>query len=100
MVGYALKGEAKVLATLSAIAAEPAKLAKEYGSLRGHCSFCDKKLDDQGSIEHGYGPVCAKKWGLVWKRGGVRKLTTQVPVDTTPYVAGDVFSGPAFEATA
>lgn len=80
VVGYALKGDAVLLATLSAIAEDPAGRAKAYGSLRGHCSFCDKKLDDAGSIEHGYGPVCASRFGLPWKKGGVAKLTQQVPV--------------------
>ncbi len=64
----------EILATLSAIAADPAKAAKEYGALVGRCSFCDLTLTDEGSVEVGYGPVCAKKWGLPHTAKGSKVL--------------------------
>jgi hypothetical protein len=50
----------------SAIAADPAKAAAESGHLTGRCSFCSRTLDDSRSVQHGYGPQCAKKFGLPW----------------------------------
>jgi len=54
------------------IARDPAAAAKEYGALMCKCSFCGLPLTDDGSVEVGYGPVCAKKWGLPWQRKGTR----------------------------
>lgn len=39
---------------------EPLTRAK----LTGHCSFCQRELTDAGSLEVGYGPICADRWGL------------------------------------
>jgi len=77
-----LSREDAVLATLSTIAADPAKAAKEYGALRGACSFCNKALTDAGSVEVGYGPVCAKHYGLPHKPKGTTVLTTEVAAAT------------------
>jgi len=30
------------------------------------CCFCGIELTDRRSVEHGYGPICAEKWGLPW----------------------------------
>ena len=77
-----LSREDAILSTLATVAADPAKAAKEYGALRGVCSFCNKKIDDDGSKEVGYGPKCAKNYSLPWKRGGVKVLTTEVAAAT------------------
>lgn len=47
---------------LSSPIAESALRGKEYG----RCCFCNRELDNEGSIQHGYGPICAEKWGLPW----------------------------------
>jgi len=70
-----LQGRADVLATLAAIAADPAKAAKEYGALMCRCSFCNLPLTDAGSVEVGYGPICAGNYDLPWGRQGVPELT-------------------------
>ncbi len=59
-----LRTYAAVLETLTKIATDPAGMAKAYGALTGHCSFCNRKLTDAGSVEVGYGPTCAKAFGL------------------------------------
>ena len=41
---------------------ESALRGKEYG----RCCFCNRELDNEGSIQHGYGPICAARWGLPW----------------------------------
>jgi hypothetical protein len=59
---------AAVVAVVSAFACDPVSAAAQYGKDHGSCCFCGKDLTDQksgGSVEMGYGPVCAKKFGLV-----------------------------------
>jgi len=48
---------------------DPAKTASEYGRLTGNCCFCNAKLTDDHSTAAGFGPVCAKNFGLFdnWK---------------------------------
>ena len=70
----------KVIATLKAIAANPAKAAQEYGALHCRCSFCNLALTDAGSVEVGYGPICAKHWGLPHTPKGTPVLTEEVPL--------------------
>ena len=53
-----------LLDTLAQIATNTAEAAQAYGAVMGCCSFCGLTLTDAGSVEVGYGPVCAKKWGL------------------------------------
>lgn len=55
-----------VLAIVAAFAAEPAKVAAEYGRMTGSCCFCGRRLTDERSTEVGYGPVCAGHYGLPW----------------------------------
>ena len=45
---------------------DPAASAAQYGKLTGGCSFCKHGLTDTRSLAVGYGPVCAKNFGLVW----------------------------------
>lgn len=72
--GGTLAGDAAVLDALATIAADPAAAAKAYGALMGRCSFCDKTITDEGSVEVGYGPICAKKFGLPHEPKGTRVL--------------------------
>jgi hypothetical protein len=51
---------------LKDFAAEPARVAAEYGRLTGHCCFCAKQLTDERSTAVGYGETCAGNWGLPW----------------------------------
>lgn len=79
--GRALTGNAALVAALNTLALDPAKAAKEYAALRGCCSFCSKGLTDDGSIEVGYGPRCAKNYNLPWKAKGT-KVIAAAPVAT------------------
>jgi len=59
----------EVAAALQVFARDPVGAATAYGKLTTHCCFCGKKLglgEDARSVEVGYGPHCAKKWGLPW----------------------------------
>lgn len=55
-----------VAEVLRKLDADPAKAAAEHGHRTGSCCFCDKRLTDDRSTDAGYGPVCAKTWGLPW----------------------------------
>lgn len=64
-----------VKALVLAFAADPAKVAAESGALTGNCSFCNKALTDERSVEVGYGKVCSDRFGLPW--GVVAKLASR-----------------------
>lgn len=69
----------ELVKTLNTITENPAVAAKAYGALCGRCSFCNLKLTDDGSVEVGYGPICASHYGLPHIAKGTKKLTTTVP---------------------
>lgn len=52
--------------TLIAFEQDPIGFAKNSGRLCGSCMFCGLTLEDERSTQVGYGPVCAKHWGLPW----------------------------------
>jgi len=53
----------KVLDFLKEFAKDPAGTAIAYGKASGRCCFCGRELK-HGQL--GYGPECAKKWGMPW----------------------------------
>lgn len=57
---------------LAEVSADVEGAVKTHGTVTDHCAFCGLKLEDDGSTDAGYGPVCAKRYGLAWKRGGVK----------------------------
>lgn len=57
----------ELAAFLKMLADNPTHTVAEYGKLSGKCCFCNHKLTDELSTANGYGPVCAKNWGLKWK---------------------------------
>jgi hypothetical protein len=48
---------------------DPASVAQKHGQLTGNCCFCNTALTDERSTAVGFGPVCAKHYGLEdeWK---------------------------------
>lgn len=78
--GYEYRDDLRPL--LEELADNPAKVATEYGKLTGRCCLCNRKLEDERSTAVGYGPVCAKHYGLPW--GGVTetdKRPDRLPLD-------------------
>lgn len=57
---------AQIAAALNALGANPTGAAGAYGKLTGNCCFCTRPLTDAASVAAGYGPVCAKHYGLPW----------------------------------
>lgn len=74
-----LAGDSAMVAHLLNIANDPATAAAKYGALRCICSFCLTPLSDEGSVEVGYGPICAKRYELPHKPKGSKQLVS-VPV--------------------
>lgn len=62
-----------IAAALTALAADPAGAAAGYGHLTGVCCFCGTALTDGRSTEVGYGPTCAKHYGLPWGKAAMKK---------------------------
>ena len=64
-----------IATALAAFAANPAKVAAEFGRLTGNCCFCRRTLTDERSTAVGYGAICADHYGLPW--GTVTPLTCE-----------------------
>lgn len=52
----------KIVEALEAILADPFEASKAYGTLVGRCGVCNRKLEDETSIELGIGPICRKRF--------------------------------------
>lgn len=88
VVGRQLAGNAAVLETLNVIAQNPAAAAAAYGRMMGRCSFCDARLTDDrtgSSVEYGYGPICARRYGLPHAPTGRRRRLATVASE--PFVS-------------
>lgn len=57
---------ASVADLLTRLLADPAGFLANHGRLSGACCYCGITLTDQRSVQAGYGPTCAKNWGLAW----------------------------------
>jgi len=55
-----------VQAILDSLKADPVKATAENGKLNGCCCYCNIELTDDRSLDAGYGPKCAKNYGLPW----------------------------------
>lgn len=55
-----------ILRLLKRVSEDPVKAAAEHGHMHGRCCMCNLELSDERSTKVGYGPVCAKNWGLPW----------------------------------
>lgn len=54
----------EVVEVVNQFSADPQQAASAHGHLSGHCCFCGKALTDKKSVDVGYGPSCAKVYGL------------------------------------
>ena len=54
------------LAGLSEDTRLTAEQAAAFGRTSSFCCYCARRLEDGRSVDVGYGPVCAKKYGLPW----------------------------------
>lgn len=51
---------------LNRLSTDPTTFMAECSKDMGSCCYCGKQLDDESSKKAGYGPICAKRWGLPW----------------------------------
>lgn len=92
--GYEYRSKAELLnSAVAAFAADPAKAAKAYGTITSSCCFCGIRLDAGESTDRGYGPICAKNYGLPYtatkKSLKARKATMDVTGKVTPETAAE-----------
>ena len=72
--GYIKNGEwrptgrasAEVVSAVRVFDEDPAKAAKLSGQATGECCFCGRFLETNESVNAGYGPICADRYGLPW----------------------------------
>ena len=74
---------ADVQAVVFELSEDPVGMAARYGKLTGNCCFCVRGLTDERSLAEGYGPVCAKNFGLPW--GNQRR--DAAPLEDIPAVS-------------
>jgi hypothetical protein len=68
-----------VVAVLRIFAKDPIRMARDHGFRTGYCCFCCLALtDEERSVALGYGPICAKHWGLPWVR--IAKIPSRTPL--------------------
>jgi hypothetical protein len=67
---------------------DPAGVAARIGKLTGSCVYCQRGLTDPRSLTEGYGPICARNYGLPWGgkagRTAVLAVLPQIPTPGTP----------------
>ncbi len=54
------------LDTVTKLCENPVEYMASEGRLHGVCCYCATALKDERSTSKGYGPVCAKHYGLPW----------------------------------
>lgn len=82
VAGRDLTNAPDILATLTRIGEDPARAAAEYGRFTTRCSVCHAKLSDDrtgSSVEMGYGPTCAARFGWPHRPTGARRELAPVP---------------------
>jgi hypothetical protein len=76
----------KVVELLKELGDDPHAVAARHGNMFAECCFCSKALTDDNSVAAGYGPTCAKNYGLKenWKNA-----INNATVDPRPKKIGD-----------
>ena len=57
----------ELISELETFMEQPISEGALHGKEYGRCCFCNRELDNEGSIFHGYDPICAENWGLPWQ---------------------------------
>lgn len=69
-------------AALAGLDANPAEYTGAYGKETGNCCFCNTEIENPISLAVGYGPICARKYGLPHNAAAMRcaRAAKQQPV--------------------
>ena len=51
---------------IAEVGADVVTAAKAHGAQHNNCCFCSRDLTTNESVSNGYGPICAKRYGLPW----------------------------------
>ena len=72
----------EIIEGLKDLNTDPERKVIEQGIRTGRCCFCNTPLEDERSTAVGFGPVCARHYGLEaqWK-GGLQEIATNVEKD-------------------
>jgi hypothetical protein len=54
------------LELIKKLEADPVNELAMEGKELGTCRYCARELEDSRSVDAGYGPICAQRWGLPW----------------------------------
>lgn len=68
--GIGAKFRNAIETAIASFIANPLTTATRYGRDTGICCFCGRTLTESHSILHGYGPICAERWGLPHYQNG------------------------------
>tara|TARA_R110001592_G_scaffold210521_3_gene462129 strand:+ start:36965 stop:37969 length:1005 start_codon:yes stop_codon:yes gene_type:complete len=82
---------------LKALATDPSATIAAFGAKTGRCAACARPLKTKESTTHGYGPTCAKNYGLIWGKKAadaqdtesVEKIREAVSTSTFAVFGGD-----------
>lgn len=83
-----------VVTLLREFATDPAGTASAYGHRTGNCCFCGLELSDSRSVDSGFGPICADRYGLKGQWNG-KRVSTEVEIHTptrTTLVSTDAYA--------
>ena len=81
------KATADIEAAVKHLGSDPAGAAKGYAKLTGKCCFCNLPLhgENEISVSLGYGPTCAKNFGLSWGKLAIQPdLKAEEETQTKP----------------
>jgi len=53
-----------IICTLHAFDEDPQTMAKTFAEINNHCCFCNTVITNKVSLANGYGPICARNYGL------------------------------------
>tara|TARA_R110000824_G_scaffold88823_5_gene218220 strand:+ start:4803 stop:5903 length:1101 start_codon:yes stop_codon:yes gene_type:complete len=67
-----------ILATMEMFRLDPTDTIIRRGKSSGRCCFCNKHLNDEKSTAHGYGPTCARNYGLKYSKKSADEIMKQI----------------------
>ena len=77
---------------LKALATDPSATVAAFGAKTGRCAMCGRPLKTHESTTHGYGPVCAKRYGLVWGKKAADEQDSEAVEQIRDAVATSTFA--------
>lgn len=79
---------------IDAFRQDPIGVMTAHGKKTGNCCFCGRDLTDHRSTAHGYGPICAKKFKLVWDSKSAMVIETKIAERTeNARIVHDIIKG-------